>query len=376
MSAFVSSTPLFLSHTLHYATSSRPIYTPNARLPRIAPETPLKERSLLAFRGLSDLSSAAVLHELSVRLVLGASIPTSGAADSQLLLGGLIGIWTAAAFADRLRANTASLIAETRSLPSRWDSAIIHRSAIEEDDTIAAVTWLAALDEMEGPEAASLLRTLAVADPPVRVRLANALSQFPARSNVAISVLHQLSEDCVPDVRRAAEDALCQYQESGVLLANRYTPPDLQVDMAAVLDRLFDDTLVSAHAIAAPCNAKRWVMDAVAERVEFLSTVAMTAPNLPQLGPVGGNVSPQKPIKMDVPLLEGLRRVEVHGLCTLALVPAAYELMSVGGGVDLPLRFVGLGWLLTFGGLVAYPQSGSLWRKFAKTMDEFVQIGK
>lgn len=372
MLSFSLPTPLSLPPTLYRAISPRRTNVPTARLPRIAPETPLKERSLLTFRGLSDLSSAAVLHELSVRLVLGASLPTFGAADSQLLLGGLMGIWTAAAFADRLRANTASLIAETRSLPSRWDSAIIHRPAIDEDDTIAAIAWLAALDEMEGPEAAALLRSLAVADPPVRVGLANALSAFPARSNVALSVLYQLSEDRAPDVRQAAEDALHQYQESGLLLADHHAAPDSQVDMAAVLDRLFDDTLIDAHPIVAPRDARRGVLDAVAERVEFLSTVALSSPNLSQFRPAEKDSQSSELVRMDVPLFEGLRRVEVHGLCTLALLPAAYELMSVGGGVDLPLRFVGLGWLLTFGGLVAYPQSGSLWRRFTKTLDDFV----
>lgn len=229
---------------------------------------------------------------------------------------------------------------------------------------------------MEGPEAAALLRSLAVADPPVRLRLANALSAFPARSNAAISVLHQLAEDRILDVRQAAEDALHQYQKSGILLASRHSPYDSRADMAAVLDSLFDDTLIDAHPNVGPRDATRWVLDAVAERVEFLSTVALTSPNLSQFRPLARDNHAPELVGMDVPLLEGLRRVEVHGLCTLALVPAAYELMSVGGGVDLPLRFVGLGWLLTFGGLVAYPQSGSLWRRFTKTLDEFVQVNK
>eukprot|EP00177_Eucheuma_denticulatum_P006213 GFKZ01011330.1.p1 GENE.GFKZ01011330.1~~GFKZ01011330.1.p1 ORF type:complete len:397 (+),score=58.02 GFKZ01011330.1:174-1364(+) len=352
--------------------------TPHASLPRIPPETPLKERSLLTFRGLSDLSGVAVLHELAVRIMLGASLPTSGSADTQLLFGGLIGIWTAAAFADRVRENTASLIAETRSLPSRWDAAVIYKPAMDDDDAIAAVAWLAALDEIEGPDAALLMRSLARGDVKMRVGLANALAAFPARSNVALSVLGELRGDSVSEVRRAAERAVEQYEVGGVMVGTGRGVEEGGLDMVAVLDRLFDDELVRKGEAVDGGGTKRLIMDAVAARVEYLSSVTLSNPDLSQLGQIGGlgQVQPvrsearvEKPVRSDVPLLEGLRRVEVHGLCALALVPIAYELASVGGGVDLPFRFVGLGWLLTLGGLVAYPQSASLWRKFSKTLE-------
>lgn len=310
--------------------------------------------------------------------MLGASLPTSGSADTQLLFGGLMGIWTAAAFAHRVRANTASLIAETRSLPSRWDAAVIYKPAMDDDDAIAAVAWLAALDEIEGPDAAALMRNLAGGDVRMRLGLANALAAFPARSNVAMSVLGELRQDSVMEVRRAAERAVEQYEVSGVMVRAERGVEKGGMDMVTVLDRLFDDDLVANGEAVHGGSTKQLIMDAVAARVEYLSSVALRNPDLSQLRHMSGlgHVQPvrsvarvENPVRTDVPLLEGLRRVEVHGLCAVALVPIAYELASVGVGADLPLRFIGLGWLLTLGGLVAYPQSASLWRRFSKTLE-------
>lgn len=349
--------------------------------PPVSDLSHLKRRSLLAFRGLSDLSSAAVLHELSMRLFLFPSLASAGAADSQLLLGGLMGVWTAAAFAARLTDEKHSLIRESVALPARWDAAYVYRPAIEPDDALAAIAWLHAFDEMEGPHAAALLRSLADADAPqLRLELANALARFPTRSNVAAAVLSSLAADQDPHVRDAAAHALDQYHATGVLVAAGDPAPEhtpREVDLPSFLDSLFDDDLTDAHMPPAPAAARTsWVMDAVAERVEALGNAALSSPDLRQLGAHAINVEsaqveePTPPPKIQVPLFEGLRWEEVHGLCTLALVPAAYELMSVLDGGDLPLRFVGLGWLLSFGGLVAYPQSGNLWMRFKKTLDK------
>lgn len=292
-----------------------------------------------------------------------------------------MGVWTAAAFAVRLREQTSALIEESAALPGRWDAAYVHRPALDADDAVAAVAWLYAFDEMEGPAAASMLRSMADADAMVvRRELAVALAGFPARSNAVMAVLSRLADDRDVEVRDAADAALSQFRAAGVLLAGAPARVEAtegrNAEMCAVLDQLFDDAVVEKDMSGRESEQSSWVLDVVAERVEAMGSVALSQPDLRQLGAAQEDEevvlkeAPGK--KVQVPLFEALRWDEVHGLCTLALVPVGYELMSVVDGGDLPLRFVGLGWLLTVGGLVAYPQSGELWRKFKKTLDDGV----
>lgn len=340
----------------------------------------LKSRSLLALRGLSDLGTVAVLHELSTRLLLGFGVAaTAAVADSQLLLGGLLGVWTAAAFAERLREQTAALIEESAALPARWDAACVYRPTLDADDAVAAVAWLYALDEMEGPAAANMLRSLAEAEAPrVRKELAVALAGYPARSNAAVAVLSMLADDRDVDVRAAADDALSRFRAAGVLVPaaepQRVAEEATEMDMSAVLDRLFEDALIENDMSRGESQQSSRVLDVVAEQVEAMGSVALSRPDLRKLGAAQEDeeavVKEDAPAKkVQVPLFEGLKWDEVHGLSTLALVLVGYELLSVVDGGDLPLRFIGLGWLLAVGGLVAYPQSGELWRKFKKALD-------
>lgn len=375
--AFTTSVPLHFRRPRTSSSSIHPVHRPITpvcfSLPRIAPETPLKERSVIALRGLADLSAAAVLHELVLRYIVKAPLPAITICDSQLLLGGLIGVWTAAAFADRVRDSTNALIREVKSLPDKWDSTVLYTPSIGEDDVASAVMWLQALNEVDGGG----LRDMAGrGGPAVRERMAFALADLDGASNVVGGVLGDLARDESGDVREAAQQAMGRINQ----VSHRDTQPqrDEEEDMKLVLERLFSDEIMQQEQVSTA------VMDLIARRVEALSALALSTPDFNKIrnslnGAVIEQTSPvnqledESPVRLDLPLLEGLRRVEVHGLTTLAIFPALYELCSVGGGTDLPLRFVGLGWLLTFSGLVAYPQSANLWRKFSKTMDNQVQ---
>lgn len=349
----------------------------------------LKDRSLLTLRGLSDLGTAAMLHELTMRMLLTtgpAAVSVSAAgADSQLLLGGLIGVWTAAVFAERLRAHTADLIQQSTDIPNRWDAAFVHRPAIESDDALDAVAWLYALDELEGPDAAQLLRNLAEADSQsVRLALAAALAEFPVRSNAASSALGLLADDADVAVRNAAVAALGIYERSGVLGASSgdmqsledRTPLSAEENMAVMLDRIFEEPLPSPSTTGSSQDSLRWIFDAVARRVEYMGSIALqpdvlsTCAALPMADPCDVATREVKPLKARVPLFEGLGWSEVHGLCALALLPVGYELLSVLNKGNLPMRFVGLGWLLAVGGLAVYPRSGALWRRLRNTLEE------
>ncbi|CAN8069982.1 unnamed protein product [Agarophyton chilense] len=358
----------------------------------------LQKRSVIALRGLSDLGGMTILHELAARLLLPTTLSASMAADTQLLFGGLVGVWTAALFAERLRFETMSLIRETEQLPDRWDASIIYTPSFEENEVDDAVAWLYAFEELDGIAAADLLTALAsTANPIMRLRLAEALTKYPVPSNVSTSVLTVLQQDNNPLVRRAAHNALQTLQTPLLVASSSERTDAVQQSVAcaehtyarAVLDRIYEQ---SANPYSMPFDndpmplsvhdgsTSGWLRDLVSERLEYMGKAALSKPDLRRLhaSVVRDADSAQAAIDVDafnstnisVPLFEGLKWSEIHGLCALAMIPAGYELLSLLDGVNLPLRFVGLGWLLAFGGLVAYPQSGELWRKLKKLIDD------
>lgn len=359
----------------------------------------LEKRSVIALRGLSDLGGMTVLHEMSARILLPTTAAASGAADTQLLLGGLIGVWTAALFAQRMRFETRSFIRESEQLPHRWDSAIIHTPSLDDTEVADAVAWLYAFDELDGIAAVDLLRTVAATgSPTMRLRLAEALTAYPVRSNICTSVLSSLRQDSHPLVREAAQAALQSFRTPPVFVPiAASTEPFQQTVLEAdeqhvrtVLDRLFDQSTYPSfdddqelvQITTDEQSHHAWLHELLADRVDCMRDAALSTPNLRQLraavvGTGNGNddavdVSKLNSANVKVPLFEGLKWSEIHGLATLALLPAGYELLSVLDGVDLPLRFVGLGWLLTVGGMVAYPQSGDIWRGLKKLIDDRV----
>lgn len=389
----------------------------------------LKERSVITLRGLSDLAGLSLTHEICCRFVLLPNANMALIADSELLLGGLMGVWTAAVFAERLRQNTAALISESEELPSRWDSNVLHSPALDEDDLQHAVAWLYALDELEGLAAAHLLRSVAASPhSSMRLRLAQALGAFPLRSNVTLPLLTTLATDRNRVVRDAARASLDAYEEARIVLqvdaqsaavsptalhslgAGLVHPhhddldndldPDDEMALRALLERLvMEPPPVTVPALYV-CDAAlswrgydaRWLRDVVTHYVGSMRNAALTQPELPELdlawhALLGAAPAPATVdecgttdtqqvddgdmafLKSAAPLVDSLRLSEIHGICALALVPALYELFAVIDGESLPLRFVGLGWLLALGGLVAYPKSATIWYSFRKMIE-------
>lgn len=349
----------------------------------------LKKRSVVALRGLSDLGGVALVHELAARLVLPTSISAVLTADTQLLAGTLMGVWTVALFADRMREETESLIDESRDLPTRWDSSFIYTPSLDEHDVMEAVAWLYAFDELEGLAAADLMRGIAQTESPqMRLKLAKALAAFPVQSNVSTSVLSTLMRDTDPLVRNAAAGAL---QEHHALVPSSSSSPwdsmpvpysdiphgdDSKVRHA--LTQLLSEPLISEPSTSYEVRRQKLeqLLDLLSERVQYMENAALSKPDLSRL-----NVPVPKPLfpvgadgrsKSKVPLLDGLKLSEMHGICALASIPVGYELLSMVGCADLPLRFIGLGWLLSLGGLAVYPQSAAIWQRFKKIIDEKV----
>lgn len=423
----------------------------------------LKHRSVIALRGLSDLSGVILLHELTQRIITCGSPSAALVADAELLLGTLMGMWTAAVFAERLRKTHGKLIQQTRELPARWDDTILYTPALEADDIPAAVAWLCAFDELEGLGAADMLRPFIFSpDPMIRLRVAQALRPFPLRSNICLAILTTLAQDHNRWVRCAAKESLASYEaakiierldgsENGVpLLCDKDADGNArgfaeEVGLRAVLERILEDPkpvalpAVLVGDLPPPLwrRETQWLRQVVAKQVGYMRNAALSQPDLGDWGRYapgllvhveGGttqamarattrrlrsgtnemsdlmqilengmnpndslmsefdnslidvedqdwdgscpttDVDALKSAKV-TPLVDCLGWSEIHGICALALVPACYGLFSVVDGVGLPLRFVGLGWLLALGGFAAYPQSAKLWSSLRHTIE-------
>lgn len=345
---------------------------------------PLRTRSVIALRGISDAAWCAMMHEVVIRaLAGGAAASISTAAEPQLMLGGLVGIWTAAAVAARVRNQRAAAVRESAGLPAAWAEArdrayaddVAAVAALDADDAAALIHWLAALDELEGPRAAAAVWALARSPVPhVRATLAAALAEHPARANAVAAALAALADDRDHDVRVSAQAAVAAHHEALFSSANSGAL-DVDIDARERLARLFADdvTPVRWAPVAAPRDH-----DTIAARFALaLDVLGDAALRKRETTGVSNKASSEhritkttEKIRLKVPLFDSLKWSELHGLCTLAALPLAYELFALAGGADLPLRFVGLGWVLAVGGLAAYPQSAKLWFGIQKACEQ------
>lgn len=430
----------------------------------------LKHRSVIALRGLSDLSGVILLHEVTQRIITCGSPSVALVADAELLFGTLMGMWTAAVFAERLRKERGKLIEQSRELPATWDDTILYAPGVDADDIPAAVAWLCAFDELEGLAAVDMLRPFVFSpDPMIRLRLAQALRPFPMRSNLCLTILTTLAQDHNRWVRCAAKESLASYEAAEIIERLEESQEETtilratdeagkardfadEIKLRAVLERiLLDPKPVPVPAVLvadlpSPLwrRETQWLRQVMSKQVGQMRNAALSRPDLgdwsryaPGLllsngsagasagaSAGGGSITSTAAWRrrreetsgvadmvaaveasasdaifseadarmlglsdgwwdesyegMDVdslkcakvtPLVDCLGWSEIHGICALALVPASYGLFSVVDGGSLPLRFVGLGWLLALGGFAAYPQSAKLWSSLTRTIE-------
>lgn len=340
----------------------------------------LRERAVVALRGMSDAAWVAMLHDAGVRLTVGCAAAGSGASPgSELMLGGLVGVWTGAAVAARLRRAEARAVSASAALGPEWhgvaeepllaaaDADVLGISA---DEVPHIVAWLCALDELEGLRAAHLLWALTrCPDAAVRVATAHALAEAPTRANIASAVLAALAADQVATVRDAARAAHRALVEDGVL--PRAGPASCASEAvvrsqiaAAFTGPAGEPATDEVYGVGLVPSFERAVDELGARALAVADNGGEALPS---------DVKRKRRPRLRVPLFDGLLWSEMHALCTIAALPLLYELYALSQGADLPLRFVGLGWVLAVGGLAAYPRSGSLWHKLQFACDRDAQ---
>lgn len=427
------------AHASHRRVGAVPVASARAQL---------KHRSVIALRALSDLAGMAFVNELWHRF--SATAPADALmADAQLLFGGLIGIWTAAAFAERFRVYTTSYIDRASQLPTAWDSSLITFPEMESSEVPAVLAWLFAFDAIESPDAVQLIRSLAMSNiVATRIRLAHALSLTPVRSNVTLAIVALLASDNDVDVRAAASLALSSYISAGIttshdmstMLPSSATPtvhqlfsssnsnlsPHQLSSIINILNRVLTDPapvpVMPVHSWPLLNHHTAWknldrLGGEMARYVGCMRHVALSCPDLSNSPACmllsEGNTAHYESAGMDVrrvrtvttkwegsdefengygeqtvsssedansdyqcttPLIDSLYAEEVHGICALAVIPAFYELFSTVQHESLPLRFLGLGWLFTVGGLAAYPNSANLWNSLSRTIEDMSHV--
>lgn len=204
----------------------------------------MKQRTVITLRGLSDLAGLALLAEFSRRMLFIPGPAYALSTDAELLLGGLVGLWTAAVFAGRQtpvlktttpvttnptssKSSSSSIAAQTNDLTSAWDASFIYHPELDADEIPAALAWLDAFDELEGLGTIELLRNILNSTSTddnhhratsMRIRLGHALASHPVRSNVTLSAVVALATDSShPRVQAAGMAALQAYCGAGIV---------------------------------------------------------------------------------------------------------------------------------------------------------------
>lgn len=226
----------------------------------------MKQRTVITLRGLSDLAGLALVAEFSRRMLFIPGPAYALLTDAELLLGGLVGLWTAAVFAGRptpvLKTTTpvttnptssssssSSIAAQTNDLTSAWDASFIYHPELDADEIPAALAWLDAFDELEGLGTIELLRNIlnstSIDDnhhraTSMRVRLAHALASHPVRSNVTLSAVVALATDSShPRVQAAGMAALQAYCAAGIVSFDS-VPSLMAAAATSSTEQLFD----------------------------------------------------------------------------------------------------------------------------------------
>lgn len=274
-----------------------------------------------------------------------------------------MGVWTASCLLQRLAMHTTKVVRNTRKLPDMWDSDRLYRPSVADEEMLDVVTWLCALNEVSGRGLGIVQGVVGSNDASVRRDVAERLARYGNGSNVIMGLLGGLCDDEDERVRVVARAGLQEYNGRNLgEQAGDHVVHNFLGDMGRSMRRY------------QPLYMDAWdnqqVMQQFSDRVETIGRLALTPRKEGQ---------PWKKLQlqpsrsgMNVPLFEGMPWSEIHGLCALALAPMAYELLSIGSTLDLPLRFVGLGWLLTMGGFVAYPASARLCTRLGAVVKEFI----
>lgn len=327
----------------------------------------------MALRGLSDVACVAILRD-----VFALSTISFGTCGTELMLGGLVGLWTAAAFALRgmrksvLQVRTPVTAVVPRPVAvqaplSPYTSNLLFIAS----EVHPAVMMLHALDELETASAAIMLWTIAKStDIDTRKALADSLAEFPVCANAPLAVAAALSADSEYDVAVRGTRALLAFAE--LLQAqteDQSLAGSVKVRKETLLKEMEEESVLLHNDAGVGFISRRG-----SELLGHLALFSLALTGNNSMNFTNAMPTPRETCVDDdskrraflefVPLLDALRWEEIKGICTLAAMPILYEAYSIAGNGNLPLRFIGLGWVCALAGLVAYPRSASLWQRF------------
>ncbi|GJD10158.1 hypothetical protein Gasu2_43650 [Galdieria sulphuraria] len=211
------------------------------------------------------------------------------------------------------------------------------------------VRWFEVLEELEGPGAMQFFQEVLLSDSvEKRVTLARCLGRCQTRSNILLCTLQQLAmKDSNSLVRNVARNSIRELIRHNVIPS----PPLHLPENLSVFSMLNEEQSLRELSIS---------YEKIPSGVFHVSgksriTESNSDANLDSF--LENSFTPFD--RMDV--------LDIVTFCGLSSVIMGLQFYCLSHSVDLPFRFVALGWVFGVGGLIVYPRSGRLWQYLRRT---------
>jgi len=319
-----------------------------------------RKQSLYAFRAFSDSAFSTILFELLSKGLVCFHLSPLLFVGSELFLGSLLGMFSVVAnimgvverHTEESRIQQQRLETASAQLVADWESLESNSGRVDSFDALEIeelVHWLEALEELEGPGAIKFFQRIVLDDTvEKRATLAHCLGRCQTRSNIVLCTLQQLAlKDASSVVRNAARNSIKE------LIRNQVIPsPDLlvphNVGFVSVLHNEQAHLSESSSCGKLPFLFGKFQLGTCEEPKNNDTYFESLLEN---------NATPFD--RMDV--------LDIVMFCSLSGAIIGLQLYCLSHSVDLPFRFVALGWVFGVGGLIVYPYSGKLWQYLHRT---------
>ncbi|EME27745.1 uncharacterized protein Gasu_47320 [Galdieria sulphuraria] len=321
-----------------------------------------KKQSLYAFRAVSDSAFSTIIFEFFSRGLRVSCFQASPLlfVGSELFVGSLLGIFSVVANiigiverrAEESRKQQQFLENASAQLVADWDFSDSVEADLTSFDTFEIeemVRWFEVLEELEGPGAMQFFQEVLLSDSvEKRVTLARCLGRCQTRSNILLCTLQQLAmKDSNSLVRNVARNSIRELIRHNVIPS----PPLHLPENLSVFSMLNEEQSLRELSIS---------YEKIPSGVFHVSgksriTESNSDANLDSF--LENSFTPFD--RMDV--------LDIVTFCGLSSVIMGLQFYCLSHSVDLPFRFVALGWVFGVGGLIVYPRSGRLWQYLRRT---------
>ncbi|GJQ10895.1 hypothetical protein GpartN1_g2686.t1 [Galdieria partita] len=325
-------------------------------------DTLWKKQSFYAFRAVSDSAFSTILFEFFSKGLRISCIHTSPLlfVGSELFVGSLLGMFSVVAniigvlerHAEESRKKQKFLENEAAQLVADWDSyesTVEHLTSFSAFEIEEVVHWFEVLEELEGPGAMRFFKQILKDDAVEnRVTLARCLGRCQTRSNIVLYVLQQLAlKDRNSLVRNAARNSIIE------LIRNDIVPsPCLQFS-----ENFSIGSMVNYERDPLELSV---VYEKVPSNFSGIFHCLLDGSNIAQSSTSDANLDSF--LENSFTPFDRMDVLDISVFCGLSGLIMGLQFYCLSRAIELPFRFVALGWVFGVGGLMVYPYSGRLWQ--------------